>query len=166
MSIFEPSNVCNTLLWMATAGTMSSANIDRAEDTHKHCHSHSASCVSAGKSRVMLLLPDGFDYRLTHRYLDSMPNTRRIMEEGYSGQILPFTSTWGNINFASLITGAPPGTHYRQEKQPDLQDASATPGCAAETIWQALGAEGRKRLHWRNSVSLYNISLSYKDVDY
>ena len=111
MSIFEPSNVCNTLLWMATAGTMSSANIDRAEDTHKHCHSHLASCVSAGKSRVMLLLlPDGFDYRLTHRYLDSMPNTRRIMEEGYSGQILPFTSTWGNINF--YIDKSTLKTHY------------------------------------------------------
>ena len=57
---------------------------------------------SSAESRVMLLLPDGFDYRLTHRYLDSMPNTRRIMSEGYSGQILPFASTWGNINFASL----------------------------------------------------------------
>jgi len=104
------------------------------------------------KSRVMLLLPDGFDYRLTHRYLDSMPNTRRIMEEGYSGQVLPFTSTWGNINFASLITGAPPGTQYRQEKQSNEMfrgltlehRCSGPPGCAAETIWQALGSEGRK----------------------
>ncbi|MFC1716016.1 alkaline phosphatase family protein [Candidatus Poribacteria bacterium] len=92
----------------------------------------------------MLLLIDGFDYRLVHRYLDSMPNVRRIMEEGYSAQILPFASTWGNINYTSLITGAAPGTQYRQEKLPDLQDPSANPGCAAETIWQALDSDGRK----------------------
>lgn len=85
-------------------------------------------------SRALLLLPDGFDHRLTHRYLDSIPNARGIMEEGHRGQVLPFTSRWVNINFMSLVTGAPSGTQYRHEQQADLRAWETLPNCGAEAI--------------------------------
>ena len=105
---------------------------------------HKADEVHDTKSRVILLLPDGLDYRLTHRYLDSMPNTRRIMDEGYSGQILPFSSTWGNINYGSLVTGSPPGANYRENMLQGQQSAPGLAMCAAETLWQALASENRR----------------------
>ncbi|RMD81399.1 MAG: hypothetical protein D6820_05180, partial [Lentisphaerae bacterium] len=82
-------------------------------------------------SKVILFLTDGLDYCLVHRYLNDMPNTCRIIREGFHGRILPFTSTWGNINFDSLLTGTAPGTHYRIED-------------GAETLWQALERDGRR----------------------
>ena len=132
------------LAGMAAAGALASVNLSYGNEAEVQETSPPLEGASSGASRVMALLVDSLDYRLVHRYLDSMPNARRIMSEGYAAQVLPSTSTWGNINFANVMTGAPPGTHYRDEKLPGFPDEEATPDCGAETLWQALGSEGRK----------------------
>ena len=85
---------------------------------------------------------DAMDPAMVVRFLDRMPNVQRMMREGYSGRILPYVSCWVNMDFMSMMTGAPPGTQYRSRTA-----AGGPPGhdsCVSETIWQALESEGRR----------------------
>ena len=101
-----------------------------------------AGVSDAGK--VLVVAVDALDPKMTGRFLDDMPTLRRIKAEGYSGPILPYASTWGNMNFMSMVTGAPPGTHKRVA-YPDGSEPVA-PSCTAEPIWQTLGDAGRRSL--------------------
>ncbi|RMD82135.1 MAG: hypothetical protein D6820_04135, partial [Lentisphaerae bacterium] len=89
--------------------------------------------------RLIMWLVDGLDFRLIHHYLDAMPTVRQVMKEGFYGQVLPFISTWGNIDFMSLLCGAPPGAHYHVHRRDDLP-----PWCTAQPLWQSLAATGGK----------------------
>ncbi len=96
----------------------------------------------AGRRRVLFFAVDAMDSAMVTRNLDRMPNIRRMMNQGYSGRILPYVSCWGNIDFMSMMTGAPPGTQYRS------RTATGAPPrhqqCVSETIWQVLESEGRR----------------------
>ncbi|MCP5115520.1 MAG: hypothetical protein GY953_32235, partial [bacterium] len=64
-----------------------------------------------------------------------------MMSEGYSGRVLPYVSCWGNIDFMSMLTGAPVGTQYRSSGE-----HSRHRGCASEALWHVLAGEGRRSL--------------------
>jgi predicted AlkP superfamily phosphohydrolase/phosphomutase len=105
--------------------------------------SSSASGGSSAGRRVLFLAVDGMDPALVQRYLDHLPNMRRIMSDGYSGRILPYVSCWGNIDFMSMMTGAAPGTQYRSTAGGRPQRHSQ---CVSETVWHVLAEDGRKSL--------------------
>src|SRR5437763_857283 len=67
----------------------------------------------SGRKRVLFWAVDAMDPAMVARFLDRMPNVQRIIREGYSGRILPYVSCWINMDFMSMMTGAPPGTQYR-----------------------------------------------------
>ena len=94
--------------------------------------------------KVVVLAMDALDPKMTGRFLDTMPALSRIIKEGYSGPILPYASTWGNMDFMSMVTGTAPGTHHRA-LYPD-GSSPITPKCTAEPIWQTLGAVNRRSL--------------------
>jgi hypothetical protein len=81
---------------------------------------------------------------LVERFSESLPNFRRIIREGYSGRILPYVSCWVNMGFMSMMTGAPPGTQYREN--PPGGGKPRHRQCVSETIWHALAADGHKSL--------------------
>src|SRR5512138_3174860 len=62
---------------------------------------------SSGRKRVLFWAVDAMDPAIVSRFLDRMPNVQRIMGEGYSGRILPYVSCWINMDFMSMMTGAP-----------------------------------------------------------
>ena len=106
--------------------------------------SNSVSGRSGKSKKAIVLAVDAMDPKMTGYFLDDMPALKRIAEEGFSGSILPYNSTWGNMNFMSMITGTAPGTHYRAE-YPD-GSSPVTPRCTAESLWQTLGKHSRKSL--------------------
>src|SRR5512140_3090050 len=101
-----------------------------------------AAARAARKKRVLFWAVDAMDPAMVTRFLNRLPNMQRMMREGYSGRILPYVSCWINMDFMSMMTGAPPGTQYRS------RTASGSPpahqDCVSETIWQALESEGRR----------------------
>jgi hypothetical protein len=96
----------------------------------------------ARKRRVLFWAVDAMDPAIVARFQDRLPNIQRMMREGYSGRILPYVSCWGNMDFMSMMTGAPPGTQYRSRTQSGSPPAHQA--CVSETIWQALESEGRR----------------------
>ena len=101
-----------------------------------------AAARAARKKRVLFWAVDAMDPAMLARFLDRLPNMQRMMREGYSGRILPYVSCWVNMDFMSMMTGAPPGTQYRSRTA--LGRPPAHQDCVSETIWQALESEGRR----------------------
>ncbi len=97
---------------------------------------------AAPKKRVLFWAVDAMDPAMVARFLDRLPNMQRMMREGYSGRILPYVRCWGNIDFMSMMTGAPPGTQYRSRAASGRPPAHHD--CVSETIWQVLESEGRR----------------------
>ncbi len=96
------------------------------------------------RRRVLFLAVDAMDPAAVQRFRDELPNIRRVMGEGYSGRILPYVSCWGNMDFMSMMTGAPPGTQYRS--RPPGGGSLRHRGCVSETIWQVLAGDRRRSL--------------------
>ena len=92
--------------------------------------------------QVLFLAVDGMDAAMVGRFRQYLPNMNRMIREGYSGRVLPYVSCWGNMDFMSMLTGAPPGTQYRSRLRSGRQPSHEN--CVAETIWQALESEGRR----------------------
>ena len=104
-----------------------------------------ASKRSGRKSRKALVVAvDAMDPKLTGRYLDQMPTLRRMKEEGYYGSVLPYATTWGNMNFIAGLSGTRPGTNNR-EFFPDGSEPSPR-DCTAEIIWHTLDKVGRRSM--------------------
>ncbi len=113
-----------------------------------------------GDQRVLFLAVDAMVPSLVHRYRDTLPNIRRIIREGYSGRILPYVSCWVNMDFMSMMTGAPPGTQYRENAPAGGPERHRQ--CVSETIWHSLAAQGRKSLlfDFPGAISAENIATA------
>lgn len=98
--------------------------------------------IGSGQKRVLFWAVDAMDPAMLARFEPDLPNLRRMQTEGFSGRILPYPSCWVNIDFMSMLTGAPPGTQYRS-RLPDGRSPRHK-DCVSETIWEALESEGRR----------------------
>lgn len=64
------------------------------------------------KGRVLLFAADGLVPSFIERFREDIPNLSKIISEGYMGKVLPFLSTWENLNFMRMVTGTPYGSHF------------------------------------------------------
>ena len=110
--------------------------------------------------KILVLGIDGMDPRLTEKYVSEgvMPNTKRFIECGASGQGLILLGAHPTITppmWTTLATGAYPSTHGITDFW--VQDGNNLDTiaygldsrlCKAEQIWNVLAESGKKTLVW------------------
>lgn len=73
------------------------------------------------ESKVILFGVDGLIPELLDRFIGEgcLPNLRKFKEQGSGSRLLPFISTWGDVNFVSLLTGQSPGISWKGQGFPN-----------------------------------------------
>src|SRR5262245_43370234 len=104
---------------------------------------------------------DGMNLPLLRRFAAEgvLPTFAALMARGSTNRLLPSIPAWTPTNWATMATGAPPGTHglggwsVRRKTDPwgaPRADAWSSEAMAAEAIWDVFDALGR-----RSVVSFY-----------
>jgi len=111
----------------------------------------------AGKPKVVVFGMDSISYELLRRFAKEgvLPNIARLFRVGASGPAMPCLPAYTPTNWATLATGAYPGTHGagnwsdRAPTDPPGRTPLSTfdsRAIAAETIWEAAERAGLKSL--------------------
>lgn len=76
-----------------------------------------------------------------------LPNIKKMMEDGAVTELLPFISTWGDVNWVSFLTGQSPGTSWRGQ---------GTPSDNRENLLGIMQRENKKAalVHFPGTVSV------------
>ena len=106
------------------------------------------------RKRVFVLGLDGMSPRIVERFVKEgiLPNIKKLIEEGGFSKALPAIPAQTPENWATIATGAMPGTHGiavwgRHDPGRPVQDkrgleAMSSNLCKAEYIWEALARQG------------------------
>src|SRR5690625_3570157 len=70
--------------------------------------------------KVIVFGVDGLIPELVYKFAKEghLPNISKMMEEGSTTELLPFISTWGDVNWVSFLTGQAPGISWRGQSLP------------------------------------------------
>ncbi|GMA64887.1 alkaline phosphatase family protein [Alicyclobacillus fastidiosus] len=76
--------------------------------------------------KLILFGVDGLIPELVYRFAQEgdLPNIRRMLSDGASAELVPFISTWGDVNFVSMVSGQTPGMCWGGQRQPLANDKS------------------------------------------
>ncbi|WP_407267802.1 alkaline phosphatase family protein [Radiobacillus sp. PE A8.2] len=75
--------------------------------------------------KVIVFGVDGLIPELVYKFADEghLPNISQLLNQGACTELLPYISTWGDVNFVSMITGQAPGTSWKGQRiAPDNHD--------------------------------------------
>lgn len=121
-------------------------------------------------SRLFLIGYDGMNHPLLRRFLaeGELPNFASLLKHGSLNRILPSLPPWTPTNWASIVTGAPAGTHQLggwSTRGPNgdsvhrvlAWDAAALGG--AETLWDVADKAGRRCLVTHYPAGSWNRGL-------
>lgn len=74
--------------------------------------------------KVILFGVDGLIPELVDRFIaeNALPNIQYMLENGAGTKMLPFISTWGDVNFTSLLSGQSPGISWKGQGLPQQED--------------------------------------------
>jgi len=106
-----------------------------------------------GRDRKLILIGlDAVNLLLVKRFADEgvLPNMKRIMEEGTANRALPSIPPYTPTNWATIATGADPGTHGAGNWFVPLGGRAVSTfdsrAIGAETIWEAAERAGKRSL--------------------
>lgn len=70
--------------------------------------------------KVIVFGVDGLMMPLIQKFAAEgvLPHISRMLAEGAATELLPYISAWGDVNWASFISGQAPGTAWRGQAQP------------------------------------------------
>jgi hypothetical protein len=70
--------------------------------------------------KVIVFGVDGLMMPLIEKFAaeGALPHISRMLNEGAATELLPYISAWGDVNWASFISGQAPGTAWRGQAQP------------------------------------------------
>lgn len=70
--------------------------------------------------KVIVFGVDGLMMPLIQKFAaeGALPHISRMLNEGAATELLPYISAWGDVNWASFISGQAPGTAWRGQAQP------------------------------------------------
>ncbi|WP_373893810.1 alkaline phosphatase family protein [Virgibacillus sp. CBA3643] len=73
-----------------------------------------------GNQKVIIFGVDGLIPELVYRFAEQgfLPNISRMMKKGATSKLLPFISTWGDVNWVSFLTGQHPGNSWKGQMKP------------------------------------------------
>lgn len=65
--------------------------------------------------KVIVFGVDGLIPELVYKFSSEgyLPNISKMMKEGATSELLPFISTWGDVNWISFLTGQAPGNAWK-----------------------------------------------------
>lgn len=68
--------------------------------------------------KVIVFGVDGMIPELLYKFAGegSLPNLSKMLKQGASAELLPYISTWGDVNFVSFMTGQAPGTSWKGQR--------------------------------------------------
>ncbi len=68
--------------------------------------------------KVIVFGVDGLMPELVYKFASEghLPNISSLMNQGASAELLPYISTWGDVNFVSFMTGQAPGTSWKGQR--------------------------------------------------
>lgn len=74
--------------------------------------------------KVIIFGVDGLIPELVYKFANEgfLPNISRMMQKGATTELLPFISTWGDVNWVSFLTGQHPGNTWVGQTIPPLND--------------------------------------------
>lgn len=107
--------------------------------------------------RVLHIGMDGMNLPLLRRFAKEgvLPTFAALMARGSTNRVLPAIPAWTPTNWATMVTGAPAGTHglagwsVRQKSDPWTEhrlDSWHSDAMTAETIWEVAEEAGKKVL--------------------
>ncbi len=105
--------------------------------------------------RLLQIGMDGMNLPLLRKFAAEgvLPTFSALMARGSTNRLLPAIPAWTPTNWATMATGAPPGTHHlggwsvRRKTDPwdaPRVDAWSSEAMAAEAIWDVFDAVGRR----------------------
>ncbi|GGB31934.1 hypothetical protein F3157_16290 [Virgibacillus dakarensis] len=70
--------------------------------------------------KVLVFGVDGLIPELVYKFAEEgcLPNISKMMEEGAATELLPYISTWGDVNWVSFLTGQSPGNAWKGQSFP------------------------------------------------
>jgi len=106
---------------------------------------------------VIVFGVDGLIPELVYKFSreGALPHITRLMEDGASAELLPYISTWGDVNWVSFLTGQSPGTSWKGQRIPpvnhdNLLGAMERQGkrCALVHFPESLSTAGTRHFHF------------------
>ncbi|RSL33610.1 hypothetical protein D7Z54_09880 [Salibacterium salarium] len=105
--------------------------------------------------KVIVFGVDGLIPELVYKFSEEgyLPNITRMFQEGSSSKLLPYISTWGDVNWVSFMTGQTPGNCWEGQRNPPennnhlikLMDQQEKK-CALVHFPETLSTEGTKHV--------------------
>ena len=107
--------------------------------------------------RILHIGMDGMNWPLLHKFAAEgvLPTFSALMARGATNRVMPAIPAWTPTNWATMVTGAPPGTHGlggwsvrgRSDPWTDHRlDSWQSEAMTAETIWEVADQAGLKTL--------------------
>ncbi|WP_042143557.1 alkaline phosphatase family protein [Paucisalibacillus sp. EB02] len=101
------------------------------------------------EQKVVLFGVDGLIPELVYKFAREgyLPNISDMMEKGATTELLPYISTWGDVNWVSFLTGQAPGNSWKGQSLPQQNN---------DHLIGLTQAEGKKcaLVHFPNSISV------------
>lgn len=112
---------------------------------------------SGGPHKIILIGMDGMNLPLLRRFMRErcLPTFTRLMERGATNRLLSAIPAWTPTNWATMVTGAPAGTHglggWSVRRRTDRWDAPRlhswhADAMTAEALWDVADQAGRRSL--------------------
>lgn len=104
-----------------------------------------------GNQKVIVFGVDGLIPELVYKFSSEgyLPNISKLMNEGVTTELLPYISTWGDVNWVSFLTGQAPGNSWKGQSIPQSNEKnllgivnSAGKKCALVHFPQTVSIEG------------------------
>ena len=103
------------------------------------------------KQNVIVFGVDGLIPEFIYKFSaeGSLPNITKMMEEGGTTELLPYISTWGDVNWVSFLSGQAPGTSWIGQNFPQKNE---------DNLLGMMQKEGKKAalVHFPGTVSVDN----------
>ncbi|MEH7387802.1 alkaline phosphatase family protein [Bacillus sp. JJ1521] len=101
--------------------------------------------------KVIVFGVDGLIPELVYKFSSegALPNISKLMKSGGTTELLPYISTWGDVNWVSFIAGQAPGTSWVGQNLPNKN---------GENLLGIMQKEGKKAalVHFPGTVSVEN----------
>src|SRR5699024_1353773 len=68
-----------------------------------------------GNQKVIIFGVDGLIPELVYKFSEEgyLPSISKLMTKGVTTELLPYISTWGDVNWVSFLTGQAPGNSWK-----------------------------------------------------
>lgn len=76
--------------------------------------------------KVIVFGVDGLIPNLVYKFAEegNLPNIKEMMNSGATTELLPFISTWGDVNWVSFLTGQSPGCSWKGQSEPGTNEGN------------------------------------------